>query len=61
LKIATFNINYVNRRLPSLQAWLGATKPDVVHLQEFKCAGAAFPIDALRKTGYGAVWKGKRT
>jgi exodeoxyribonuclease-3 len=59
LKIATFNINDVNRRLPNLLAWLAASKPDVACLQELKCTGATFPIDAIRSAGYGAVWKGE--
>jgi exodeoxyribonuclease-3 len=61
LKIATFNINDVNRRLPNLLAWLDATKPNVACLQELKCTDAAFPIAAIRKAGYSAVWKGERT
>lgn len=61
MKIATFNINDVNRRLPNLLAWLNASKPDVVCLQEIKCADTGFPLEAIRDAGYGAVWKGERT
>ena len=61
MKIATFNINNVNRRLPNLLAWLKAAKPDVVCLQELKCEQGAFPAQALAKAGYKAVWKGQRT
>ena len=61
MKIATFNINNVNNRLPNLLAWLASTKPDVVCLQELKAAQDAFPIDAIRAAGYGAVWRGERT
>jgi exodeoxyribonuclease-3 len=61
LKIATFNINNVNRRLPNLLGWLSSAKPDVVCLQELKAAPEAFPAEALRKAGYGAVWHGQRT
>ena len=61
MKIATFNINNVNRRLPNLLAWLKAEKPDVVCLQELKCEQGAFPAQALTKAGYKAVWKGQRT
>jgi exodeoxyribonuclease-3 len=60
MKIATFNINDVNRRLPNLLAWLADAEPDVVCLQELKSTDAEFPIDALRGAGYGAVWKGER-
>lgn len=61
MKIATFNINDVNRRLANLLAWLAETQPDVVCLQELKCTDAAFPIGAIRSAGYDAVWKGERS
>lgn len=61
MKIATFNINNVNRRLPNLLAWLRGAKPDVVCLQELKATDADFPADALDAAGYGAVWQGQRT
>ena len=61
LKIATFNINDVNRRLPNLLAWLSEASPDVVCLQEIKTTDADFPISAIRDAGYGAVWRGQRT
>jgi len=61
LKMATFNINNVNRRLPNLLGWLSSAKPDVVCLQELKATHDAFPVAALRKAGYEAVWQGERT
>jgi exodeoxyribonuclease-3 len=61
VRIATFNINNVNRRLPNLLRWLAASAPDVVCLQELKCAHTEFPVDAIRKAGYHAVWKGERS
>ncbi|HZZ13005.1 MAG TPA: exodeoxyribonuclease III [Paraburkholderia sp.] len=61
MKIATFNINNVNRRLENLLAWLGEASPDVVCLQELKAADDAFPEAALRKAGYEATWVGQRT
>lgn len=61
MRIATFNINNVVRRLPNLLAWLDATRPDVACLQELKATDAAFPAEALAKAGYGAVWKGEKT
>jgi exodeoxyribonuclease-3 len=61
MKIATFNINNVNRRLPNLLAWLQASAPDVVCLQELKATDAEFPQAALRDAGYGAVWRGQRS
>lgn len=61
MKIATFNINNVRRRLPNLLRWLRAAKPDVVCLQELKCTDAEFPHQAIAKAGYGAVWRGQKT
>jgi exodeoxyribonuclease III len=61
MKIATFNINNINRRLPNLLRWLRATKPDVVSLQELKAADTEFPFPAIEKAGYGAVWQGQKT
>lgn len=61
MKIASFNINNVNKRLPNLLAWLRAAKPDVVCLQELKSTDAAFPIAAIRRAGYDAVWRGQKT
>lgn len=61
MKIATFNINNVNRRLPNLLNWLDAAKPDVVCLQELKAEDRAFPEAALSDAGYSAVWQGQRT
>jgi len=61
VKIATFNINNVNKRLENLLAWLEADQPDVVCLQELKAEDKAFPLAAIEAAGYGAVWKGERT
>ena len=61
MKIATFNINNVNRRLSNLLAWLDAAKPDVVCLQELKAADREFPIAAIESAGYSATWRGQRT
>jgi exodeoxyribonuclease III len=61
MKIATFNINNVRRRLPNLLRWLRAAKPDVACLQELKCTQEEFPAEALEKAGYGAVWRGQKT
>jgi exodeoxyribonuclease-3 len=59
MKIATFNINNVNRRLPQLLEWLAEAAPDVVCLQELKATSARFPEAAIRAAGYGAVWQGQ--
>jgi exodeoxyribonuclease-3 len=61
MKIATFNINNVNKRLANLLAWLKAARPDVACLQELKCTDAEFPIAAIEKAGYGAVWRGQKS
>jgi exodeoxyribonuclease-3 len=59
MKIATFNINNINRRLPNLLAWLSSAKPDVVCLQELKATDRQFPRTALADAGYGAVFAGQ--
>jgi exodeoxyribonuclease III len=61
MKIATFNINNVNKRLSNLLAWLRTAAPDVVCLQELKAAQTDFPRAAIEKAGYGAVWCGERS
>jgi exodeoxyribonuclease-3 len=61
MKVATFNINNVNRRLPNLLRWLRAAKPDIVCLQELKAANDEFPVSAIEKAGYRAVWRGQKT
>jgi exodeoxyribonuclease-3 len=58
--IATFNINNINTRLENLLRWLKSRKPDIVCLQELKCAQGEFPAAAIRKAGYHAVWRGER-
>ena len=60
MKIATFNINGIRRRLPNLLEWLREAQPDVVCLQELKAAQEAFPQEALAQAGYEAVWKSER-
>ncbi|WP_312797769.1 exodeoxyribonuclease III [Tianweitania sp.] len=61
MRIATFNINNINKRLENLLEWLEETQPDVVCLQELKAEQKAFPLQAIEAAGYGAVWKGQRT
>jgi exodeoxyribonuclease III len=61
VKIATFNINNINKRLANLLIWLEREKPEVVCLQELKTEQHAFPADALRCAGYEAVWAGERS
>jgi exodeoxyribonuclease-3 len=61
MKIATFNINNVNKRLHQLLTWLEETRPDVACLQELKSEDAKFPQAAIEKAGYRSVWQGQRS
>ena len=59
MKIATFNVNGINSRLPRVLEWLEKSRPDVACLQELKTPDAKFPAAALREAGYGAIWHGQ--
>jgi exodeoxyribonuclease-3 len=59
VRIATFNVNGINGRLPVRLRWLGESAPDVVCLQELKAASERFPEAAIRDAGYGAIWHGQ--
>ena len=61
MKIATFNINNINKRLANLLDWLRVEQPDVVCLQELKATDLEFPVAALEKAGYGAAWRGQKS
>ena len=61
MKIATYNVNGVNGRLPVLLRWLEERQPDAVCLQELKAPDERFPIEAIRAAGYGAVWQGQKS
>jgi exodeoxyribonuclease-3 len=61
MKITTYNINNINKRLGNLLAWLRSARPDVVCLQELKSTDADFPIAALRRAGYDAIWQGQKS
>jgi exodeoxyribonuclease III len=60
MKLASFNINNINRRLVNLLRWLREAEPNIVCLQELKAADTEFPADAIRQAGYQAVWRGER-
>src|SRR6185436_2969690 len=60
MKIATYNVNGVNGRLPVLLRWLKQGEPDVVCLQELKAPQEKFPSLAIRDAGYGAIWHGQK-
>ena len=59
MKIASLNINNINRRLPNLLGWVREAEPDIVCLQELKASDAEFPAEAIRQAGYHAVWRGE--
>jgi exodeoxyribonuclease III len=61
MKIVTFNVNDVNKRLANLLDWLREARPDVACLQELKATDSAFPIAAIEEVGYGAVWRGQKS
>ena len=61
MKLGTFNINNVNKRLPNLLRWLKQAKPDIVCLQELQCETGDFPETELRRAGYSAVWEGQKS
>ncbi len=61
MKIATYNVNGVNGRLPVLLRWLEETQPDVVCLQELKAPQEKFPLDAINTAGYNAIWHGQKS
>jgi exodeoxyribonuclease-3 len=60
MKIASFNVNNINRRLANLLHWLREAEPDIVCLQELKATDTEFPADAIRQAGYHAVWRGEK-
>ncbi len=60
MKIATFNVNGVNGRLPVPLRWLAQSQPDIACLQELKAPQERFPAAALADAGYGAIWHGQK-
>ena len=61
MKIATYNVNGINGRIDVLLRWLEETAPDVVCLQELKAPDEKFPLRAIERAGYGAVWHGQKS
>ncbi|MBN9297096.1 MAG: exodeoxyribonuclease III [Filimonas sp.] len=61
MKIATYNVNGVNGRLPVLLRWLEESKPDVACLQELKAPQEKFPEQAIKDAGYEAIWHGQKS
>ena len=60
MKIATYNVNGINSRLPVLLKWLQSAKPDIVCLQELKAPQEKFPIAEINEAGYQAIWHGQK-
>jgi len=61
MRIATYNVNGVNGRLPVLLRWLKETRPDIVCLQELKAPHEKFPMNAIKDAGYNAIWHGQKS
>lgn len=61
MKLATYNVNGVNRRLPALLRWLKQLEPDIVCLQELKALQEKFPEAAILQASYGAIWHGQKS
>jgi len=61
MRIATYNVNGVNGRLPVLLRWLNEAKPDIVCLQELKSPNEKFPLQAINDAGYEAKWHGQKS
>ena len=61
MKIATYNVNGVNGRLPVLLRWLQETTPDIACLQELKAPQEKFPEQAISDAGYQAIWHGQKS
>jgi exodeoxyribonuclease-3 len=61
MKVATYNVNGVNGRLPRLLEWLDESRPDIVCLQEIKTSDDKFPARALEDAGYASLWHGQRS
>lgn len=60
MKIATYNVNSIRRRLPLVLDWIAIHKPDVMCLQETKVQDQDFPVDAFRGAGYQATYRGMK-
>jgi len=61
MKIASWNVNSLNVRLPHVERWCAEQQPDVLALQETKLEDAKFPVAALEAAGYHAAFSGQKT
>jgi exodeoxyribonuclease-3 len=60
VKIATFNVNSIRKRLDIVLDWLARAEPDVLCLQETKVADDQFPALAFQQAGYRIVFSGQK-
>lgn len=61
MKLATWNVNSLNVRLPHVLDWVRDNQPDVLCLQETKQEDIKFPYTELKQAGYEAVHSGQKT
>ncbi len=61
MRIATYNVNSINARLPVFLRWLAETQPDIVCLQELKAPQEKFPVADIQQAGYNAIWVGQKS
>ena len=61
MKLATWNVNSLNVRLPYVLAWLQTSSVEVLCLQELKLEDSKFPLEAIEDAGYHAVFNGQKT
>lgn len=61
VRIATYNVNGINGRLPVLLRWLAEDRPDIACLQELKAPQERFPLGPIRELGYEAIWQGQKS
>lgn len=61
MRIATFNVNSINARLPRVTEWLASAQPDIVCLQELKCVDGKFPAEPIEDLGYNIAVHGQKT
>lgn len=61
LKVASWNVNSLNVRLPHVLAWCDVARPDILALQETKLTDDRFPVDELLEAGYHSVFSGQKT
>src|ERR1700742_4530262 len=61
MKIATYNVNSLRRRLPVVLTWLEQHQPDILCLQETKVQDSEFPVEAIQQAGYHATFRGMKS